>query len=648
MARLPKKNISPTVRDIQSDRHMTGIGRDIEPIRPALANSFRPSGDGAPRTRSRFRGLWRRIVTATIIVIVIGAVAVTYRVGRRIAPPDYSDGVPASGFEDFLPALERGFRAYTQVGTFAVYGAQLVGGVSEFVDRAPELLFHNGGDELLNRLRELRTIVQNMRTSFDAVRDIQTLSIPGFSSPHNPLAFVRDLERIEQTLGACIEWLSISEPRRIAVLFLNTSEMRPGGGFLGSFADITIRNGSLEHMEVRDINEIDRTLQKNIVPPKPLAGLVSRWRSADSNWFFDFRDSAEKTLSLFDAADFYARDGVKFDAAIAVTPRVLADILSVAGPIVIDGRSPLTADTVLFELQKSVQDGQAVEASSPKQILTELAPRVIDAVLAADRDARFAISEFFEAWAADRDIALYFRNADLEQFADRWGVAGRVYELPLQFEGDYLAVVPANIGGGKTDMFIDQNTVLDSQIGLDGLVTNQLTITRSHRGHESKYWWYRVPNRSYMQMFVAPNAEPISIAGLRTMSPVPKAVSYASYVRDPDITALESTARALPGISSITQSLQSGKAVFAGWVTTPLYTTSTIAVAYQHQLFASPRDGSTYTLVLERPLGGDGAMHVSLAAPVGFVWKETNLPVFEYDVDRLPGRVVFVLTFARL
>src|SRR3990167_8904101 len=78
--------------------------------------------------------------------------------------------------------------------------------------------------------------------------------------------------------GWVFTWLGSEEPRRIAVLLQNPSELRPGGGFIGSYTELVIRKGSLESMEVRDINDPDRELTVKIIPPRPLQGLASRWR----------------------------------------------------------------------------------------------------------------------------------------------------------------------------------------------------------------------------------------------------------------------------------------------------------------------------------------------------------------------------------
>jgi predicted lipoprotein with Yx(FWY)xxD motif len=65
-------------------------------------------------------------------------------------------------------------------------------------------------------------------------------------------------------------------------------------------------------------------------------------------------------------------------------------------------------------------------------------------------------------------------------------------------------------------------------------------------------------------------------------------------------------------------------------------------------LLAPPRDGGTYAVVLEKQAGASGKYHIEVSAPVGFRWKENGLPVFEYETDNLPGRLVLDLTFEKV
>ena len=56
----------------------------------------------------------------------------------------------------------------------------------------------------------------------------------------------------------------------------------------------------------------------------------------------------------------------------------------------------------------------------------------------------------------NKDIQIYFQDVLIENYLKDFGVTGDIFQSPENFNGDYLAVVNANVGGGKSDLFIKQ------------------------------------------------------------------------------------------------------------------------------------------------------------------------------------------------
>ena len=99
----------------------------------------------------------------------------------------------------------------------------------------------------------------------------------------------------------------------------------------------------------------------------------------------------------------------------------------------------------------------------------------LSAKLASSTDAdRQSIISMASHWVADKDIMAYARKPDMENFIESSGAGGDVYELPQNFNGDYLAVVNANVNGGKSDLYVEENVAWTSQIGADGTITDNL------------------------------------------------------------------------------------------------------------------------------------------------------------------------------
>jgi hypothetical protein len=246
-------------------------------------------------------------------------------------------------------------------------------------------------------------------------------------------------------------------------------------------------------------------------------------------------------------------------------------------------------------------------------------------------------------------MMVYIREPALQNLAETVGAAGSVMQTEADGGPDYLAVVVANVGGGKSDLFTTQDTTLQSQLGADGTVANHIIVKRRHAGTDAKEWWYRMTNQAFVKVFVPSGAKLDGGTGIvqKTVTPL---VNYGKggYETDADLARLEETAKDVLTVPGVTQYKESGKTVFGAWVRTPLGETSEFTMDYTMRSSGPIEDGRTHTLVMERQTGATGTYRAELHAPVGFRWRENGLPVYEYGTTDLPGRLVMTLTLERV
>lgn len=513
------------------------------------------------------------------------------------------------------------------------------------------LFLNQGGAELLTRLKSIQKSLADIGNQSEViVSDLAKLSAATPLAEELYLPLRLDLSRFQKFLDALIVWLEVDSPRRLIVMFQNPSEMRPAGGFLGSYAIVAIKNASLESINVHDINDVDKQLELNIVPPRPLQAIATAWGAAGANWFFDFSKSAAKVAELMEASKLYGDVGTKFDGVIAISPKVVSDILALTGPLELESEEiTLEEDGFLVEIQKRVQDGRAKRVTYPKNILRDATPILLSRLSSFDEEERGQFFDLSADWINEKDVTVYFKEPDLESFADYYGVSGRVYELPANFEGDYLAIVDANIGGGKSDLFVRQNVTLTSQIGVDGVVSNHLVIDRDHQGNKSKYWWYKVTNQDYLQIFVPRGSQLTNFkGGFEKKISAPVDYSAKGYSVDPDVAEMESTTEKLFNYPAVTSHEESGKKVFATWSRVKSGRKTQLIFDYTHRLFLPPDEGTAYTFIFEKQAGTERSYKFEISAPVGFRFRENGLPVFTYESDDPPGRLVLDLTLERI
>jgi hypothetical protein len=251
--------------------------------------------------------------------------------------------------------------------------------------------------------------------------------------------------------------------------------------------------------------------------------------------------------------------------------------------------------------------------------------------------------------ALKKDVMVYFKDPALNNFFDTAGVSGAAYELPQKFNGDYLALVDANVGGGKSDLYVSSTVSYSAQINADGTITDHVTVTRQHNGNKSPYSWYKTTSQDYLQLFV-PDATTLTNASGGVVKKITASTDYQKngYVADPLVSAIEATEQTIFGYPGIAWHMEGDKKVFTTWSTVKAGASAQILFDYTHRLFLPPGDGVQYQFVFEKQAGTARHYQFDINAPLGFIFAENKLSSYEYVSDDPPGRVIIDLTLTPL
>jgi hypothetical protein len=378
-------------------------------------------------------------------------------------------------------------------------------------------------------------------------------------------------------------------PRRYLVLFSNSSELRPTGGFPGSYGLLTFENGRVKDFRADDIYNPDGQIKDLIVPPIQLQHITPGWGMRDAAWWVDFPTSAKKVMSYWQRGGGAAVDGV-----ITIKPDMLAGILKITGPVSLPKYDTLlSADNVLATLQAEVEN---TESPHPKQIIVDLAPVIMQRLSAAPASQWVALLGLFKGGLDARDIMMYFDDDAMQKYVVSEGFDGGV----KQTDSDYLMVDISNIKGAKSDAVTDTAVKLESWLE-SGAMVHRLTLTRRHNGGTSEYGFYNKPNHSWIRVLVPAGAVLRGIKGNGTPSYRPLMdYSKVNAQRDPDLVALESTYQKDSWGATTYQ--ESGKTGFGFWMSVEPQSTGVVQLEY---VVPARFVSSDYRLYIQRQPGLD-------------------------------------------
>lgn len=399
-----------------------------------------------------------------------------------------------------------------------------------------------------------------------------------------------------------LEFVGTNGPRKYLVLFQNNSELRPTGGFPGTYGLLEFNGGYLKNIFVDDIYRIDGQIRENIIPPKEMQHITPTWGMRDANWWADFPTSARKVM------DMYQKDGgATVDGVITFTPTVITRILEVVGPIDMpEYKMQIKADNFLSLVQAEVEYGVRKDDNSPKKIIMDFTPKFIERLAEQDRDNWFKIFQILVDGMVEKHILAYFSAPDLEKIVLENNFAGEVKKT----SDDFLLVTYTNVKGSKTDAVT--NNALDVQTGItdEGFIEHTLTITRTHTGGKTPYGFYNRQNSAYVRIMVPAGSELADIVGNTVFNPVP-IMSYTdgNFRIDKELESYEAQARKERGIKTFSEA---GKTVFGFWMMTDPGTTKKVTIKYLTPV--KVRDDS-YALYVQKQPGTQDKLNFNFVLP---------------------------------
>jgi len=520
-----------------------------------------------------------------------------------------------------------------------------------------QLIVSKRGSELIDvlkrvdtNLRELTEINTNLKNQLFSLREVSKEASYFYDLYDDNYIFINfNIVRTQKALDYLISILESGEEQHLLLIFQNETEIRPAGGFIGSYGDLVIQNGNLKDIRIDDIYNADRQLSIKSIPPKELRGVTIDWGARDANWFFDFPKSADKVIYFLENADLHKNNDINFYGALAINTDVLRTIINIVGPIEIaEYDMVLNSDNFLEELQYEVEAGKdKIPGQNPKKVLSVFAPLLLEELKSLDESQKQELVMSLKNHFERKDIMTYFKDWRLQGLLEDLGVAGRVSQLDEDFNGDYLAIINTNVAGGKTDAFIGQEIVLETELFVDGRFVDTLKIKRSHSGENEEEWWYNIKNKNYIKILSPLSANLISVYREDELRGKTSRTYSSEYEYDSNLRAIEETVKFSNELGTWIGKEENKKS-FSTWFDTPAGESRNLEFVYSNNLNKEIKDGMKYLFIFDKQSGVDGSLNYSISAPAGYIWKESGRQIFEYFSNDLLGKEIISLTLKEL
>lgn len=334
--------------------------------------------------------------------------------------------------------------------------------------------------------------------------------------------YLNDVMTLMPVLGPM---LGVGHPQYYLVELLDSTELRPGGGFIGNIGTMTVNGGVMTALHVQDVDLLDRPFEfaGQCIPFPPqyqwfqISEGVPCWSLRDSNFETDFPTTAQYGEQNYTTEGGpYAVQGV-----VAITPWLIEKLIALTGPVAVPEMGPgvNVTSTNLVNLIHQFQLGKghgseyipsAGSLTSARKAFTGFLFKhfmtKLKTVLSGKKSQLLKV--VLDAFAT-KDVQVYFNNPVAEAMLKKFHLAS-VIEAPKT--GDTQLLVDANVIANKANNYITYTMNDTVTIDRTGAATHTLTLTynwpqsASYEANEYGSPGSRVSYQGYLRLYTPPSA----------------------------------------------------------------------------------------------------------------------------------------------
>lgn len=305
-------------------------------------------------------------------------------------------------------------------------------------------------------------------------------------------------DEFQRLVPILTELLGGNGPRTYLIEQVNPSELRPGGGFIGTFSVLRVDHGTILLIQsgASELLSLPRAAAGHagyVEPPGPIREFIpnTSWSFFDSNFFPDFPSNAR-------AGETFAQPKLTatVDAVISIDYFAVAKMLELTGPINISGFG-LTVDASNFIPLVVKYDINPIYDAIHKAVLQAVAGPLMERISALPPDRWPALIGALNDLSTARHLQAYFNNATVQKEIDQVGWSGTVNPTGAR---DYMMEVESNLGGTKANYFVARHFTVEltrSGLTLHHRVTIDIQDNMPYTYRPNEYY------SAYLRLYVS-------------------------------------------------------------------------------------------------------------------------------------------------
>ncbi len=300
--------------------------------------------------------------------------------------------------------------------------------------------------------------------------------------------------------------LGFNGQKTYLLLFQNNMELRPGGGFIGSYGLLTLNKGKMQNFKIYDVYDADGQLRAHIEPPYPIRRYLPsvHWYLRDSNFDVDFSKGAVASAIFLNSEMHQPVDGV-----IGVDLSFIKNLLLITGPVAVpDYTETVNADNFYQITQSHVEKDFFPGSTQKKDFLRSFYNSLQIKLNESKQISYLSLFNVLASSVYEKHVTFAFNNPNQQAVFAVNGWSSALIDDRKDNEGDvndFIGINEANLGANKVNYFISRSLSQKVNISDDGTVSEDLTVAIKNTAEKNALTKENYKN--YLRIIVPLNAK---------------------------------------------------------------------------------------------------------------------------------------------
>lgn len=251
------------------------------------------------------------------------------------------------------------------------------------------------------------------------------------------------------------------EGKRVYLILLqNNMELRPTGGFIGSYGLVTVDKGHIVNLTIEDIYAADGQLRGHIDPPRPLSKYLfaEHWYMRDSNFDPDFVASAKQAEWFL-----YKELGSSVDGVIALDLTFAKRVLDAIGGLELpDYDEKITSSNFFLKAQVAIEENFFAGSTRKRDFLSSFGRALLREFSTSKNLSWMRLGHALKRSLDEKHILVSLHEASTQATFEEAGWSGRLlpvrcHKTDLSCTADYSLLVDTNVGVNKANYYLSRS-----------------------------------------------------------------------------------------------------------------------------------------------------------------------------------------------